>query len=197
MLNTTSLSEPPSWFLTCFRSARGRSVQSNRRLGPMSGFSGVRSDVVSQPDRSDDMAAADLSMVRSARSRPSRTVSDRLVSLSMSRRVACAASETASWLGVGAGRGIHAGASSMSEVGITLRRIVVRSTPESPSIMQWWILAIIANRSSSSPSTTQSSHSGLLRSNGVETMRPASALSWLSVPGRGSDVCRTWYSKEN
>ena len=47
-----------------------------------------------------------------------------------------AISATASWVPLGAGRASQAGVSSISEVGTMFRRIVVRSTPEAPSIMQ-------------------------------------------------------------
>ena len=64
-------------------------------------------------------------------------------------------------------------------------RTVARSTPETPSTSAWWVLKISAKRSSSSPSTSQLSHSGLERSSCWEAIRAASGSSCSSLPGRG------------
>ena len=66
------------------------------------------------------------------------------------------------------------------------------STPETPSTSAWWVLESRAKRSSATPSTSHSSHSGRSRSSGWENTRPASRLSSSSPPGRGSAVWRTW-----
>ena len=63
-----------------------------------------------------------------------------------------------------------------------------------PSTSAWWVLEISANRSPSSPSTSQFSHSGLSRSSGWEAIREASRNSCSSLPGDGSAVWRMWYS---
>ncbi len=145
---TTSFTEPPRAFLIILMSSRGISVQSNLRFGPMSGFRGVRSEGVSHPDLSDEMAAIDLSIALSVISWASWTRSRMLDRPSTTFLVILAVSATASCVGVGAFRGFHSGASSIVESGTTFNRTVVRSTPETPSIMQWWILAMMANRSS-------------------------------------------------
>ena len=48
---------------------------------------------------------------------------------------------------------------------------VVRSTPETPSTSEWWTFEMTAKRPSSSPSTSQISHSGFERSRRWEKMR--------------------------
>ena len=62
------------------------------------------------------------------------------------------------------------------------------STPEMPSTSAWCVLPRIAKRSPSSPSTSHSSHSGLLRSSCCEKARPARCLSCSSLPGGGQRV---------
>ena len=52
---------------------------------------------------------------------------------------------------------------------------------------------MIAQRSSSRPSTRYSSHSGLDMSRRWPSTRPARLRSCSSLPGRGTAVCRTWY----
>ena len=47
------------------------------------------------------------------------------------------------------------------------------STPETPSTSAWWLLPMIAKRSSVRPSTSHSSQSGLLRSSCWEKIRAA------------------------
>ena len=69
-----------------------------------------------------------------------------------------------------------------------------RSVPEIPSTNAWCVLASIAQRPSSRPSTTQISHSGLERSSCCAITRPTSLRSSLSPPGAGSAVWRRWYS---
>ncbi len=69
------------------------------------------------------------------------------------------------------------------------------STPETPSTSAWWLLPMIAKRSSRSPSTSHSSQSGLLRSSCWEKIRAARLRSCSSEPGAGSALWRTWYSR--
>jgi hypothetical protein len=56
-------------------------------------------------------------------------------------------------------------------------------------------LEMSAKPPSSSPSTSQSSHSGFERSSCWEKIRAARRISCCSEPGRGSAVWRTWYSR--
>ena len=77
------------------------------------------------------------------------------------------------------------GGSLISQSGVGDWRICEMSTPEVPSIMQWWILLIRAKRPPSRPSTTQISHSGRSRSRCWAMMRAARFFSWLSEPGFG------------
>ena len=73
--------------------------------------------------------------------------------------------------------------------GLAESRTCARSTPDAPSIMQWWIFVSSANESPPSrPSMTQVSQSGRLRSSGCDMMRAASFLSWAALPGFGSEV---------
>ena len=60
-----------------------------------------------------------------------------------------------------------------------------RSVPETPSTSAWCVLARIAHRPSSSPSTTQISHNGLERSSCCAMTRPTSLRRSLSPPGDG------------
>ncbi len=69
-----------------------------------------------------------------------------------------------------------------------------RSVPEMPSTNAWCVLASMAQRPSSRPSTTQISQSGLERSSCCAMTRPTSLRSSLSPPGEGSAVWRRWYS---
>ena len=69
------------------------------------------------------------------------------------------------------------------------------STPETPSTSAWWLLPMIAKRPSRSPSTSQSSQSGLLRSSCWEKIRAARLRSCSSEPGAGRALWRTWYSR--
>src|ERR1700733_7334320 len=69
------------------------------------------------------------------------------------------------------------------------------STPETPSTREWWVLRMIANRPSARPSTSHCSHSGLERSSCWDATREASRNSCSWLPGGGSAVWRTWYSR--
>ena len=60
-----------------------------------------------------------------------------------------------------------------------------RSVPETPSTSAWCVLASMAQRPSSRPSTTQISQSGLERSSCCAITRPTSLRSSLSPPGDG------------
>ena len=93
---------------------------------------------------------------------------------------------------LGAGRGMNRGRGPRSRSSEGDIMIWARSTPDEPSIMQWWIFVMTAKRSFSRPSTTQISQSGRALSRGWAMMREDSFFSWLSVPGWGSAVWRTW-----
>ena len=66
------------------------------------------------------------------------------------------------------------------------------STPETPSIIAWWLLVTMANRPPSTLSTSHISHSGFERSRRWEKTRAARVSSWSSAPGGGSAVWRMW-----
>ena len=72
---------------------------------------------------------------------------------------------------------------------------VARSTPAMPSISEWWVFVISAKRSSSRPSISHISHSGLERSSCWEKIRAVRPCSCSQAPGAGSAVWRTWYSR--
>ena len=97
----------------------------------------------------------------------------------------------------GSGAGSHSvpGASTSCGTGERSNSTVSRSTPAIPSIRAWWVLEIIAKRFFSRPSTNQVSHSGLERSRRWEKIRAASSRSCSSLPGSGSALWRTWYSR--
>ena len=66
------------------------------------------------------------------------------------------------------------------------------AAPETPSTVEWCILAMSPIRPSASPSTIHISHSGLDRSSWRPVMSPARSASWRSPPGRGTAASRTW-----
>ena len=82
----------------------------------------------------------------------------------------------------------------------------VMSTPATPSTSAWCVLESSANRGSGcdpaeapfeaaapSPSTSQISQSGFVRSSCCANTRLARFFSCSSLPGGGSAVERTWY----
>ena len=99
--------------------------------------------------------------------------------------------------GDGAGSGIHGSRPSSGgrPSGPRSKRTVPRSTPAMPSIIAWWVLDSSAKPPPARPSTSHSSHSGLERSSCWEKMRAARFMSCSSLPGAGSAVWRTWYSR--
>ena len=92
--------------------------------------------------------------------------------------------------GSGVGRQVSGGRSRGS--GLVSRMTWPMSTAPIPSTIAWWVLVMIANRSSESPSTRYISHSGRDRSSGRLCTRATSSASCASVPGRGSADRRTW-----
>ena len=84
----------------------------------------------------------------------------------------------------GMGRGIHADCSGLVASGLRSMTTASRSVPATPSTSAWCVLDSMAQRPSSSPSTTQISHSGFDRSSCCAMTRPTSLRSSLSPPGR-------------
>ena len=68
------------------------------------------------------------------------------------------------------------------------------SAPPTPSMAQWWTLITSPMRLSASPSTTHTSHSGRLRSSGVEASSPTTVARAASSPGAGQVVACMWAS---
>jgi len=101
-------------------------------------------------------------------------------------------SRTTSSVPFGAGLANQGFGSLISNSAVKSRRTAMRSTPDMPSIMQWWILAMSAKPSSSKPSTTYSSQSGFERSSCWDMSLPARSLSCSVEPGCGSAMCLTW-----
>ena len=97
----------------------------------------------------------------------------------------------------------HAPSSSSSSVGIgssgasrsKSRNSSDSCTPPSPSVIVWCIFSIRAARPPSRPSTITNCHSGRVRSNGSAVISVARSSSWRSVPGLGSAMRRTWWSR--
>ena len=56
-------------------------------------------------------------------------------------------------------------------------RMPSSSTPDAPSMVEWWVLVSIAHRPSARPSMTYASHSGRERSMGRPTMRDTCSAS--------------------
>ena len=94
----------------------------------------------------------------------------------------------------GVGRGCHAATTGGVASGERSMITASRSVPATPSTIAWCVLASMAQRSSSSPSTTQISQSGLDRSKRCDITRPTSLRSSDSPPGAGRAVWRRWYS---
>src|SRR5580704_16177718 len=76
----------------------------------------------------------------------------------------------------------------------THHALASRSAAATPSTSACCALARMAQRSSSSPSTTQISQRGFVRSSCWAMTRPTSLRSSVSPPGAGSAVWRRWYS---
>ena len=93
---------------------------------------------------------------------------------------------SAPWTVQASGRhGSRSVAGGGAGVGPRSKSTVARSTPETPSTSEWWVLKINANRSSSSPSTSQLSHNGFARSSCWEAIREVSRKSWSLGSRRG------------
>ena len=90
-----------------------------------------------------------------------------------------------SWSPDGSGCGVHCDGSGRTASGLRSMITASRSVPEIPSTSAWCVLASIAQRPSSRPSTTQISQSGLERSSCCAITRPTSLRSSLSPPGSG------------
>ncbi len=174
-----------------FTSASGIRFQSKSRCDPIGPFSGVASAELAWPSRSTSAwararSSAPKSSVSSRSSRRPRSARTGMVSVRVSSSIRSSRRE-------GRGRGTKGGGSpcarASGEGDITIWN---RSTPEAPSIMQWWIFVIIAKRSPSRPSTIQVSQSGRRRSSGCDMMRAESRFSCAALPGFGSAVWRRW-----
>ncbi len=189
--STTSFSVPPSRSLTALISAMFIWCQSKRRCGPTGWFSGVSERPKPEPTIS-----------RIARRRVRRSESGSCVWLTRSEIAlpisngsfaTDAAVSSIRSSSLGAGRGMYFSPGAKPSSGFAVSSTFSRSTLETPSTMQWWILLIIAKRfPSSRPSMIQISQSGFERSRCCDMMRAASRLSCRSSPGRGSAVWRTW-----
>lgn len=66
---------------------------------------------------------------------------------------------------------------------------------DTPSTSEWCTLENTANRPSSSPSTTCTSHIGRCRSSSVSCQSETCWKSSRMRPGCGNAECRTWYSR--
>ena len=172
-------------FLICFTCSRGVSNVAKRRLGPTFPLIGVSDAEVSQPEDSEYPAArarwTPLCSSSLASSVSCRT--DRRAPRALPVRLAV--SRTSSSLPDGSARATKGTGSSISSEGARLSRTAIRSTPDIPSIMQWWIFETIAKVSSWSPSTMLNSHSGFDLSSCCDMMIPTRSRSCSSVPGRG------------
>ena len=96
--------------------------------------------------------------------------------------------------GVGSGRATHRrrGARGGGAPGSVSNSTRVMSIAVSPSTSAWWLLAMSAKPPEDMRSTSHISHSGFVRSSDWAKRRPASTLSWSSLPGAGSPAWRRW-----
>ena len=175
--------------------ARGIETISNTRALPTGRFSG---DGGAGPSLESPASGPRPPTISSRARRPS------VAGVSASRaissgRTTCSRTASAMSQSIpGAGRGFHAsGGTGSGAPGSVSIRIEARSTPETPSIMQWWVLEIMANRLRARSSTTQYSQSGFDRSRGRAKRRAASVASSAIPPGRGSAVRRRCRSRSN
>ena len=180
---------------TAFSLASGSSSISNRRWGPIGT---LRADSGARP-----IETTSTSGLKPLKTWPrSFTASPFDPSACFANRSGCetcSLTESNSRSGpLGALRGVQ-GAGGGGGAGFGSRSIntVARSTPETPSSMQWCVLLTTAKRESPSPSTSHISQSGLSRSRACEKRRPTSFFSSASPPGAGKAVWRTWYSRSN
>ena len=185
----TSFTVPPCAARTALTFASGISTISNRRCGPMGTFRG-------------DCGARPIVTTSTNGLRPLNT-SPRSFTASLFGWSACLAIRsgfescslielTRRSVALGAFRGFHgAGAGGGEGSGWRSISTVARSTPETPSSMQWCVLLTMAKRDSPSPSTSHISQSGLSRSSAWEKSRPTSFFNSASPPGAGSAVWRT------
>ena len=172
VVRTTSLTVQSAARRTAFTSSSGSVSQSKRRCGPSGPLMGV----------SDGGSSAWVTSSPSARARISNSARRSSVSSRSARkpRIAasgipnrCWSSSRNSSPGLGDGRGTYCTGSGGSFTGSTLIRSCARSTPDAPSIMQWWIFVTMANCSPpASPSTIHISQSGRSRSSCCAMMRP-------------------------
>ena len=184
--STTSLTVPPNAFLTVLKSSRLAVTATKRRCGPIGTFSGVSgagfrpAQTISPiPSAASRTRASARSGWDSASSAPSTSASP--------ARAAPVSPAATSCVAPGSGCGCQA----RPEFGICggsgerSNSTVARSTPAMPSISEWWVFVISAKRSSSRPSISHISHSGLERSSCWEKMRAVSSCSCSNVPGAG------------
>ncbi len=176
--STTSLTVPPSAFLIALKSARSPRSQVKRRWGPIVTLKGLGgagwSPAHASAPSAISVSPAFCAIVRGPRNaaRTPRTISRGAIARSSSASASSSAS-------LGSGRGIHSCSGGATGIGsgAESNRTVAMSTPEMPSTSAWWVLDSTAKRSSASPSTSHSSHSGRVRSSGWEKTRPAMRLS--------------------
>ena len=163
----TSLTVPPSAFLTSLRSASGTRIQLTRRCGPIGPLSGVSGAWLMRApgdlaDAGDCLARLVDRLRRAAEARPSRAGRG---SNGVSAR---SVTPLATTLGVAGLRSRGPAAlRRLDLLAVALRgrtEPCVRSAPDTPSTSAWWVLLTITNLSRSKPSTSHSSHSGLDRS---------------------------------
>ena len=191
--STTSLTVPPSASLIALMSRRSARTQVKRRCGPMSllyGLEGAGLNPAQAMAPTPTAASRAPERTRRGPRRMART--DRVISAGIVARSSSASASSCERLGSGRGSQRSprsAGAAGSREVSKRTDRM---STPETPSTSAWWVFESTAKRSSSRPSTSQTSQSGLSRSSCWESTRPARSLSWSSDPGEGRAVERTW-----
>ncbi len=187
---------PPKAFLTALKSPSSDTTVAKRRCGPISTFSGV--------DGAGFRPAQTISPMPSAATRASASARSGVRSAAIAFAVTdmeAFAMPTAPALtrstGLGSGSAIHGSRSSSTGVGSGPRskRTVARSTPAIPSIIAWWAFVSRPKLPSSSPSMSHISHSGLERSSCWENTRATRFWSCSWLPGDGSAVWRTWYSR--
>ncbi len=187
---------PPNAFLTVLKSSRLAVTATKRRWGPIGTFSGVcgagfspAHAISPMPSAASRTRAIARSGCASASSAPSASASPARAAPAMPAASSCVAPGSVWGFQARPELGICGGFGEMSN------STVARSTPAMPSMSEWWVFVIRAKRSSSRPSISHISHSGLERSSCWEKIRAVSSWSCSKVPGAGRAVWRTWYSR--
>ena len=192
---TTSFTVVPMAFFNRFTSSRRMAEKATRRRRLMAALNEVRGAERGRAAFGPDERSSCRRRTRRTskirkpvRTKSSATSTGRMAPVTRAPATSSTPEGTRSSTRAGSGGGRSAGSASRS------KSTDSSAAPETPSTVEWCILATRAMRPPSTPSTTQISHIGLLRSSCWPAMSPARSPSSRSPPGRGTAARRTWYS---